>query len=359
MREFKVRKGVYIKDNNNTSNMMYTILVILVFYILFAIYKNGIHPVIKGYGNLYLVFKPIIYVLISSAICILTEYIFYIIKKEKKNIYYLFEKSYAMIPGVFVALTISINTPIYLLVIGSIVASLSKLLMGGFGKYKINPAVVGSLFIGLIFSFLSNNYLNPYEMEIVNGNILNQNIISYENLVASYGNLFDFLFGNVPGALGVTSSFLSIISLIFLIYKRIIKWRIPIFYILTVVVISMIICIIRDIGLWFIIYNLLSGGLLFGAVLMATEPVTSPVSIFGQVLGGVSLGIITMLIRYLIPIQNEVLLSILIFNMITILLNYLTIKLYDKKNIKIIINIVMILLCVLSAFIISKEIITY
>ena len=362
MKEFKVRKGNFLKSKNSASNMMYTVLIILMVFVLFSSYKNGIYPVIKGYGNLYLIFKPLIYVVIPSLICIITEYIFYIIKKDRKSFYELFTESYAVIPGVFLGLIIGINTPIYLLLIGAVISSLSKLLMGGFGKNKLNPALVGALFITVIFSSLTGGYLNPYELDTISSATPLANmtassyVITYDNLVTPYGNLLDFFFGNIPGAIGETCSFLCLVTLIYLSYKKIIKWRIPVSYILSVVVISLVICLVKDIGLWFILFNLLSGGLLFGAVFMATDPVTSPVSHLGQVVGGIILGILTMAIRYLTPLPEGVLISILIFNLITILTNYLTIKLYGKKNIRIIILIASILLCILSSFIISKNI---
>ena len=64
MKEFKVRKGNFLKSNNSTSNMMYTILITLIPFIIYSTFKNGIYPIIKGYGNLYLVFKPLIFVVV-------------------------------------------------------------------------------------------------------------------------------------------------------------------------------------------------------------------------------------------------------------------------------------------------------
>lgn len=362
MKNFKIRKGNYIKSTNSTSNMMYTILIILVPFIIFGTFKNGIYPAIKGYGNLYTVFKPLIYIIIPALTCIITEYIFYIIKKDKKNIYKLFAESYAIIPGVFIGLITSINTPIWLLVLGGVIASLSKLLFEGFGKNKLNPALVGALFVTVIFSSYLGGYLNPYEIDTISSATPLSNmtassyVATYDNVVKPYGTLWTFFFGNIPGAIGETSSFLCIVALIYLIYKKTIKWRIPVSYITSVAVISLIICITKDIGLWFILFNLLSGGLLFGATFMATDPVTSPMSHEGQVIGGIILGITTMIIRYLTPLPEGVLISILIFNIITILINKLSIKLYGKRELKTTLLIVVSILCILSSFVINKNI---
>lgn len=364
MKEFKVRKGNFLKSNNSTSNMMYTILITLIPFIIYSTFKNGIYPIIKGYGNLYLVFKPLIFVVVASLFGMITEYIYYYLKKDKRDFYSLFTESYAIIPGVFLSLIISINTPIWLVIVGSIIASLSKVLMGGLGKNILNPALTGSLFITVIFSSLVGGYLNPYEVDTISSATPLSNmtasgyLVTYDNLVKPFGNLFNFLFGNIPGAIGETCSILCIISFIYLTYNKIIKWRISSSYVGTVVVISLIICLTKGIGLWFILFNVLSGGLLFGAVFMATDPVTTPITRRGQIISGILMGIITMCIRYLTPLPEGVLISILIVNIITVFINKLSIKLYGKDNISNIILFSIILLCILFSFIIGKNIIT-
>lgn len=364
MKEFKVRNGNFLKSNNSTSNMMYTILITLIPFIIYSTFKNGIYPIIKGYGNLYLVFKPLIFVVVASLFGMITEYIYYYLKKDKRDFYSLFTESYAIIPGVFLSLIISINTPIWLVIVGSIIASLSKILMGGLGKNILNPALTGSLFITVIFSSLVGGYLNPYEVDTISSATPLSNmtasgyLITYDNLVKPFGSLFNFLFGNIPGAIGETCSILCIISFIYLTYKKIIKWRISSSYVGMVVVISLIICLTKGIGLWFILFNILSGGLLFGAVFMATDPVTTPITRRGQIISGILMGIITMGIRYLTPLPEGVLISILIVNIITVFINKLSIKLYGKDNISNIILFSIILLCILFSFVIGKNIIT-
>ena len=197
MKEFKVRSGNFLKSSNSTSNMMYTILVVLIPFIIFSTYKNGIYPIIKGYGNLYLVFKPLIFASVASLFCIVTEYLYYYIKKDKRSFYKLFSESYAIISSVFLSLIIPINTPIWLVIIGSIIASLSKVLMGGLGKNKLNPALVGSLFITIIFSSLTGGYLNPYEVDVVSSATPLTNmtasgyLVTYDNLVNAIRDAID------------------------------------------------------------------------------------------------------------------------------------------------------------------------
>lgn len=362
--QFKTRKKTFLKDTNNTTNIMYTILIILVLFLILSIFKNGIFPFIKGYGNLYTVVKPLIFTIISSITCLFTEYIYYLIIKKKQTIYDLFTKSFAIIPGVFLSLIISINTPIWLLVIGSMVASLSKVLLGGFGKNILNPALVGALVISIIFSSYIGGYLTEYEVDTISSATplskltADSYLVTYDNLVKPYGTLWDFFIGNIPGSIGETFSLLLIITFIYLTYKGYIKSRITISYVATVALISLIICLNKDIGCWFILFNILSGGLLFGAVLMATDPVTSPITSKGQLLGGIILGILTMLIRYMTHFPEGVLISILIFNILTIGINYLSSILYNKKIVQNIILIIFIILIIPVSLTISSKIIT-
>ena len=86
MKKFNVRKTTFIKSNNYTSTIMNDILIVLIPFIIFATYKNGILPIIKGYGNLYDVFKVSLYTVISWLVGLFTEYIYYLIIGKKKEI---------------------------------------------------------------------------------------------------------------------------------------------------------------------------------------------------------------------------------------------------------------------------------
>jgi len=358
MREFKVKKGNFIKTNNSTKKMMYHVIISLVPIMLLAFYKNGILPIIKGSGELLDIFKPLILIIVPILVCLLTEYIYFIIKKDKKSIQYLIEESFSIIPGIFIGLIIPINTPIWLVIIAAIIASLSKMIFGGLGKNKLNPALCGALII-IVFasSYIGTRggYLNSYEMDAISSAtpLANFSALSYagtyEEIVGPYGTLWSFFFGSIPGALGETSSFLCIAAFIYLIVNKVIKWRIPVCYVSTVFIMSAIIGFSNNMGLWYPVFCILSGSVLFGAVFMVTDPVTSPITKHSQVLGGIILGILTISIRYLTNYPEGVLISILIFNLLTIPINKLSIKYCFNK----IYNIVSIALVVAIALILS------
>lgn len=321
--------GPFIKDNNSTKKMMNHLLVALTPIILFAFLKNGIIPYKKGYTNLFGMFYPLIFILIPTISTFVFEIIFGLITKKKLND--LIKNSYSIFPGLFLGLILPLNTPIIIVILGSLVSSIiAKMLFGGFGKNIFNPALVGRLFIISVFASTIMNkggYLNPYEIDTLTSStpLTNAAIVegigSYETLIKPYGRLLNIFMGNIPGALGETSAFLCILAFIYLTYFKVIKWKIPVTYILTVFAITYVIGGSNDLGIWYPLFQIFTGGLMFGAVFMATDPVTSPVTPIGQILYGMFLGILTVIFRYLTPFPEGVLTSILTMNMLVMILD--------------------------------------
>ena len=262
MKKFNVIDGNYIKDKDNTNKIYNRLLYCLIIMIIFSFYKNGILPVIKGSGKLIDILRITALLVLPSFICLLTHYLYQIIKKDKKYSNY----SSILIPGVIISLIMPINTPIYLIIIASIVTSLSKL----FIKY-LNPSLVGYL---IIIMFLKGN------------------------------NNFESI-----------SSLICIISFVYLIIKKAIKWRISVSYVITIFILSIVIDVNISLNL-----------LLFSAIFIATDSPTSPITNYGQIIGGIILGIITIIIRYLTNFYADVVISILIFNVITIAINKLSMR---------------------------------
>ena len=321
--------GPFIKDKNTTKKMMNHLLIALTPIIIFAFLKNGVIPYKKGYTDLLGLFYPLIFIGISTLSTFIFELIFKIIRT--KNIKESLKNTYSIFPGIFLGLILPINTPISILILGTLVSSIiAKMLFGGFGKNIFNPALVGRLFIISIFAstiMSKGGYLNPYELDAITQStpLTNASTIAgigtYETLVKPYGRLLNIFIGNIPGAIGETSALLCVLALIYLTYFKVIKWKIPVTYILTVFAITYVIGGINDLGIWYPLFQIFSGGLMFGAVFMATDPVTSPVTPIGQILYGIFLGILTVTFRYLTPFPEGVLTSILTMNMLVMILD--------------------------------------
>ena len=122
-------------------------------------------------------------------------------------------------------------------------------------------------------------------------------MLTKELLVEQYGSLMSLFIGTIPGALGETSVLLCLVAFVYLVVRKVIDWYVPTIYIGTVFILTMLIGFINGYGLWFPLYNIFSGSLLFCAVFVATEPVTTPRTPNGKIIFAVILGIITTLIR--------------------------------------------------------------
>ena len=312
--------GPFIKDDNKTSKMMLHLLIALTPLILFSTYKNGYIPY-KHNGDILTVLHPLILIISGCLTSYLTELLYGLITKKKHYV----KDSFAIFPGLFLALILPVNIPFYIVIIGAFIASFSKIIFGGFGKNIFNPALIGYIFIVSAFSscFSTNYYLNSYELDVIskptpltNASISN---LGYDQLVRPYGNLFDFFTGHIPGSLAETSALLCIVAFIYLTIKKAIKWRISVSYVLTFFIMNYAIGCLLGQGIYYPMFQVLSGGLLFGAVFMATDPVTSAVTPIGQVLQGLFLAVLTTLLRFL-KIEG-VATSILIMNLFVFILD--------------------------------------
>ena len=236
------------------------------------------------------------------------------------------------------------------------------MLFGGFGQNIFNLALLGYLFISVSYSSLMGSALNLYELDTLGGATPLSNLASlnyygtYEQVVGSFGNLLNFFVGTIPGTLGETSKLLIIIAFIYLTITKTIKWKIPVAYISTAFIMTLVIGYNIGLGIWYPLFLVLSGGLLFGAVFMATDPVTSPITSIGQIFYGISLGILTIALRFLTPYPEAVMTSILFMNMLVPLFD--KIGLYFKYNFKKIwiLIIIFVLLTILTIFNISNNI---
>lgn len=315
--------GPFVRSKNSTNKIMLHLLIALIPIVIFSIYKNGYIPYSHNQISFIEMFNPLLNIFVASLTSFVVEAIYALIFRKKNYI----KNAYAFFPGLFLALILPINIPIYILVIGSIIASVSKLIFGGFGKNIFNPALVGYLFIMIVFSNMltTNTYFNSYELDTISkptpltNASMASGIGSYDELVKPYGSLLNFFIGTIPGSLAETSTLLCLVAFIYLSVTKTIKWRIPLVYITTVFVITFGIGRLLDQGVYYPLFHVLSGGLMFGAIFMATDPVTSCVTPIGQVLQGILLGIITVIFRF-IGVEG-VAYSILIVNIFVFLLD--------------------------------------
>ena len=221
---------------------------------------------------------------------------------------------------------------VYPVIIGSLVGIIfGKLVFGGLGSNIFNPAVVGMVFAKLCFGSQYSSYVDNWFYKVPDAvagatplGLINTGALSNIN---DY-SLTNLLFGQIPGTLGEVYKLTIIAGLIYLLIRRSIDWRIPVSYLGTFSVLMLIAgasvhALNSSVNPFvFLAYNLLSGGVLFGAVFMLTDPVTSPINSPSRMMYGIIAAVITVFIRLFAALPEGVAFSILIVNMLAPFLDH-------------------------------------
>ena len=262
---------------------------------------------------------------VSVASCVLLEYL--ITKYLLKTSCTIGDWS-AVITGVLLALNLPATTPWWVVFIGAIVAiGIAKMTFGGLGQNLFNPALVGRVFLLISFPTYMTDWTKPQ------GFITNSIVDAYSGatplgIAKGFGpeateamDYLNMLFLNIGGSAGELSAIALLLGFAYLLIRKVIKPYITLSIIATVAVFSGIFWAINPAEYTDPLFNILSGGLLLGAIFMATDYVTSPMSAWGGVVFGVGIGLITMLIRYFGAYPEGVSFAILIMNSVVPLLN--------------------------------------
>ena len=230
----------------------------------------------------------------------------------------------AVVTGLLLAMNLPVSVPLWMPVIGSAVAIvLVKQLFGGIGKNFMNPALLARVFLMLTWtSFFKytapNDRLSVGKIVFAEGDIVASAtpLASLKSGTVPSASIKDMLFGNIGGCIGEVSALLLLVGGTFLLVTKVITWHIPVAYIGTVALITLVFPKGDMGGVDFMLYELLAGGLMIGAIFMATDYSTSPTTPVGRIVFGVGCGLITVLIRYFGSYPEGVSFSILIMNML-------------------------------------------
>ncbi|HOJ76816.1 MAG TPA: RnfABCDGE type electron transport complex subunit D [Bacillota bacterium] len=305
-----VSPAPHITDVLTTEKAMRLVMIALLPATLFSIWNFG--------------FKALVLIIVSMITAIGTEFV--IQKLTKKTI--TVNDGSAALTGLLLALTVTPELPVLIIVVGAVVAiALGKHIFGGLGYNLFNPALIGRAFMlaswpaaMITWSWPKNGlaWAGANADAIAGATVLNlekAGILQKMGLKVPYLNL---LIGNISGSLGETSTLLLLLGGLFLIITKVIDWRIPVSYLSSVLILSLIFQ--KDPLLY-----LMAGGLMLGAFFMATDWVTSPITKKGRIYFGIGCGIITVIIRIFGGYPEGVCYSILIMNAVTPLLDRLTI----------------------------------
>jgi Na+-translocating ferredoxin:NAD+ oxidoreductase subunit D len=294
-----IKDSPFIRANISKQKIMALVFISLIPSSIFGIYLFGMNALLVIFS------------------CLITAFLTDIImQKITKNNFGIINFS-SLLTGLIFALILPPTIPFYIASFGTFIAIVLGKYVFGVATNIFNPALVGRIFLVILFPVIMTSFINPFNYS---DNFLNNNqeidaITSatplfnaqkYDSDLNKY-SLKEMFFGFTGGCIGETSAFLLIFAGLFLIFFRVIDYKIPLFYLGSF---SFLIFIFNE----NVLFHLFSGGLIFGAFFMATDYVTSPATKNGKIIFAISLGLLTFLFRIYSSLPEGVMYSILFIN---------------------------------------------
>ncbi|MBN2595798.1 MAG: RnfABCDGE type electron transport complex subunit D [Marinifilaceae bacterium] len=285
----------------------------------------------------------IIVTLTAVASCYLFEFLIskYLLKKVPT-----ITDGSALITGILLAFNVPSNLPIWIILIGALVAiGIGKMTFGGLGNNVFNPALVGRVFLLISFPVQMTSWPKPLGFDTAYFDaqtgatplaLIKEGLKKGEplsQLMHDVPSNMDLLMGNMGGSMGEVAGVALLLGLAYMLFKKIITWHIPAAVLGTVAVFSGILHMSSPEAYAGPLFHLLTGGLLLGAIFMATDYVTSPMSNKGMIIYGIGIGLLTVIIRVFGAYPEGVSFAILIMNAFVPLINvYVKPKRFGEKR---------------------------
>ena len=300
-----------------TRKLMYGVVIALIPALAASIYYFGMGAVIVT--------------LTSVLSCVAVEYLIQrFILKVKPSI----SDGSAVVTGLLLAFNVPSNLPVHIIVIGAIIAiGVAKMTFGGLGNNPFNPALVGRVFLLISFPVQMTSWPVPTGFktgytDAVTGatplGLLSEGVKNGEAVSAIMEKIpshMQMFYGRMGGSMGEVAAAALIIGGIYLIWKKIITWHIPVSIMVTVALFTGILWLVDPMKFADPLFHLLTGGLMLGAIYMATDYVTSPMTHKGMIIYGIGIGVITVFIRTWGAYPEGVSFAVLIMNAFVPLLN--------------------------------------
>ena len=317
MSEFIISPAPHIHGRDSVVKNMRNVIIALVPAYLCSIVFFGVGALVVS--------------AVSIISCVLFEYLIQVYVLKKPNSV---GDLSAVLTGLLLAMNLPSNLPWWMVVIGAFIAiGVGKMCFGGLGCNPFNPALVGRVFLLLSFPAAMTTWPLPkllpatYTDAETGATVLS---LIKEGALADAASgatvklptYTDMLLGNMGGSMGEISAIALLLGFIFLLATRTITWHIPVSILATVAIFGGILYIADPSAYMDPLAQLLSGGMLLGAIFMATDYVTSPMTKRGQIIYGIGIGIICVVIRCFGSYPEGMSFAILIMNAVTPLINY-------------------------------------
>lgn len=307
----------HVFSERSTKNLMYDVLYALIPAFIVSIYLFGL--------------SALIVTSVAVISCILFEYV---IQKYLLKTAVTVSDGSALITGILLAFNVPSNLPIWMVIVGSLVAiGIAKLSFGGLGYNIFNPALVARVFLLVSFPVQMTSWPLPVEnnltlVDAVTGEttlgMIKEGLMYGETMSTISEKLpsaMDLLLGITSGSLGEMSGLALLLGGVFLLARKVITWHIPITILVTMAVMTSIFWLVDPEQYANPLIHVLSGGAILGAFYMATDLVTSPVTKKGMVIFGIGIGVITVVIRLFGAYPEGISFAIIIMNAFVPLIN--------------------------------------
>lgn len=305
----------HVHDRTSVRGIMWGVIYALIPAFLVSLWYFGLNA--------------LLITLIAASACMLFEFV---IQKFIMKIQPTINDGSAALTGILLAFNVPASLPVWQLLIGCLVSiGIAKMAYGGLGKNIFNPALVGRVFLLISFPVDMTTWPTPKPMTILwDGltgpttlGVLKEGLLKGDSATSLTGQMdtWSIFIGNTAGSLGEVSALALLLGGIFLLYKRIITWQIPVSYLLSVFIFTGIMFLVNPDSYVNPLIHLVAGGLMLGAIFMATDMVSSPMSASAMLVYGTGCGILTVLIRLWGAYPEGVSFAILIMNALTPLLN--------------------------------------
>ena len=285
-----VASSPHIRGNFRTRRIMLDVVIALLPAMIVGIVMHG--------------FRSLLVTVVSIVSCVGFEWLYSLVTRKRNTIV----DGSAVVTGMLLAMTLPATVPYWLMILGSGFAILFvKCLCGGLGQNVFNPALSARGFMMLV----APAYMVRFEG--IDGVTAATPLHHMVMPALPEETILDMFLGNCPGSIGEVSALALLIGGAYLIYRKVISIRIPAAYLGTVAVLTLVFSKTGDPVSW-MLYSLLSGGVMLGAIFMATDYATSPVTAVGQVIYGIGCGALTVLFRYFGLFPEGVTYAILLMN---------------------------------------------
>ncbi|MFP4061133.1 MAG: RnfABCDGE type electron transport complex subunit D [Bacteroidales bacterium] len=328
MNKLVVSLSPHDQSDYSVSKLMFGVIISMIPALAVSVYIFGI--------------PAILVTLVSVLSCMIFEYLIqrFMLKTETT-----LSDGSAIVTGVLLAFNVPPNLPLWIVVTGALVSiGIAKMTFGGLGNNPFNPALIGRVFLLISFPVQMTSWPLPKGFETpltdaVTGatplGVMKEGLKdgkSVDQLMEQIPSHMELFMGNMGGSLGEIAGFALVIGLIYMLYRKIITWHIPVSLLGSIAVFTGLLWLINPEKNPDPIFHLLTGGVLLGAIYMATDYVTSPMTKKGMLIFGVGIGVITVVIRVWGAYPEGISFAILVMNAFVPLINrYVKPKRFGKE----------------------------